>query len=101
MPQGIRHIAKVFFASPDGNLVNFQSIVGAVVSTTPAFWYMLSVDLGSSVLHIKRVWSTIVSSLLRSSGTSKRSYEIGSTLLFMIALRRRSRVVKKVEIINL
>lgn len=58
--------------------------MGSVVNTTPAFWYMLSVDLGSFVLHIKRVWSTIVSSLLRSSGTSKRSYENGSTLSLYI-----------------
>lgn len=34
-----------------------------------------------SVLHIKQVWSTIVSSLQRLSRTSRRSYETGSTLL--------------------
>lgn len=74
-------LAKVFFACPIGNLDNFQIIKGSVVSTPPVLDHADWWPSGYCVLHITRVWSTIVSFLMRWSRTSDRSYENGFTPL--------------------
>ena len=74
----------MFFACPIGNLDNFQNIKGLVVSTPPVYDYVGWWPSGCYVLHIERVWSTIVSFLMRWSRTSDRSYENGSTPLYLV-----------------
>ena len=62
------HIAKVFFACPPENLDNFQRKLQRVRSFTPRLswlWDRWS-SCGRCVLHIGRVWSTIVSFFVAS-----------------------------------
>ena len=83
VPQGHTDILRKCFSPAFWKSRQFQ-MQGSVANTPPVILIMLSVDLGSFVLHIKRVWSTFVSSLQRWSRTSRRSYENGSTLSLYI-----------------
>ena len=57
---------------------------GSVVNTPPVYDYVVWWPSGCYVLHIERVWSTIVSFWVRLSRTFDRSYENGSTPLLFI-----------------
>ena len=58
--------------------------MGSVVNTPPVYDYVDRWSSGYCVLHIGRVWSTIVSSWVRPFRTFSGSYENGSTPLSII-----------------
>ena len=80
------HIAKVFFACPCRKSRQFSETKDTVVNAPPVYDYVDWWPSCHCVLHIERVWSTIVYFCFTQSRAFGRIYENGSTPLFVILL---------------